>query len=133
MKTCAKPCHLCPYIMKGKTVNYNDKEWKLNNTFNCNTENIIYLIECDKCKMRYIGETERSLSERISEHKTYIRTKKLNQPTGYHFNLPGHSLDQLKVTVIERITKTSVLYRKERESYIIRKFNTHNRGMNKAP
>ena len=68
--------------MKGKSVKYNYQEiWKLNKSFNCNTENIIYLIECDKCKMRYIGETERSLSERIGEHKTYIRTKKLNQPT----------------------------------------------------
>ena len=94
---------------------------------------MLYLIECQKCKLQYIGETERPFKERIGEHKTYIRTKKLNQPTRYHFNLPGHSLDQLKVTVIERITKTSVLYRKERESYIIRKFNTHNRGMNKAP
>ena len=133
MKTCTKQCHLCPYILKGKTVKYNDQEWKLNKTFNCKTENIIYLIECEKCEMRYIGETERSLSERIGEHKTYIRTKKLNQPTGYHFNLPGHSLDQLKVTVLERVTKTSALYRKERESYFIRKFNTLNRGMNKAP
>ena len=70
---------------------------------------------------------------RISDHKTYIRTKKLNQPTGEHFNRPGHTLDNLKVTVLERIRINNTIYRKEREAYLIRKFNTYNKGMNKSP
>ena len=84
-------------------------------------------------KYSYIGESERNLRDRISEHKTYIRTNKLNQPTGEHFNRPGHSLANLKITILEKMKTDSTLYRKERESYLIRKFDSYNRGMNKSP
>ena len=36
-----------------------------------------------------IGETERKQKDRISEHIGYRNTKKLDQTTGYHFNLPS--------------------------------------------
>ena len=36
------------------------------------------MIECnlETCKEKYIGESERTLKDRISEHIGYIRTKK---------------------------------------------------------
>ena len=63
------------------------------------------MIECQKstCNSRYIGETNRSLKDRFLEHKGYIVTKKLNQATGYHFNKPGHSLNDFKIFIIEKI------------------------------
>ena len=95
---------------------------------------MVYLIECAKCKLQYIGETERSLKERISEHKGYIRTKKINQPILEHFNLRGHDLEDLKVTILEKVKHPEEQYRKEREKYLIRKFNTFYRGLgNKTP
>ena len=53
------------------------------------------MIECDisNCKKRYIGETERTLKDRLSEHIGYIKTKKLEKSTGNHFNQPGHSVE----------------------------------------
>ena len=63
----------------------------------------MYLIECQKCKLQYIGETERPFKERIGEHKIYIRTEKYNQPIGEHFNRPGHHLSDMKVTILEKI------------------------------
>ena len=49
------------------------------------------MIECTKerCKEKYVGETERTIRDRISEHIGYIRTKNASQATGHHFNLPG--------------------------------------------
>ena len=73
------------------------------------------MIQCTRCHERYLGESERKLSKRISEHLTYIRTCDMTQPTGHHFNLPGHSLADLKVLVIEKVKKNDTLYRKERE------------------
>ena len=133
MTKCKKYCQLCPYVMEGRVVKGNNVNWKINKSVNCETHNVVYLIECDKCKMHYIGESERNLRDRISEHKTYIRTNKLNQPTGEHFNRPGHSLANLKITILEQMKTDSTLYRKERESYLIRKFDSYNRGMNKSP
>ena len=50
------------------------------------------MIECNitKCKEKYIGETHKKLHDRICEHLGYIRTKKIDKPTGKQFNKPGH-------------------------------------------
>ena len=53
--------------------------------------------------------------------------------TGEHFNIPGHSLSDLTVTILERVKSTDDLYRKERGKYLIRKFNTYYRGLNRQP
>ena len=74
-----------------------------------------------------------SLKDRIGEHLGYIRNKDLKQATGYHFNLKGHSQDNLRVIALEKVKKYDVLYRKERESHLIRKFNTFYQGLNRMP
>ena len=51
------------------------------------------------CKLQYIGQTTRSLDERVREHIGRIRNLHTNQPTREHFNLPGHELYHLKVSV----------------------------------
>ena len=89
----------------------------------------------EKCKQRYIGESERNLKERMSEHIGYVKNNIITQATGEHFNLPGHDQTKMKFTIIEKVKKSDVLYRKEREHYHIKKFNTYykvilnNRGL----
>ena len=51
--------------------------------------------------------------------------------TGAHFNLPGHDLSNLKITVLEIPKKMDDQYRKQRERYLINKFNTKHQGLNK--
>ena len=50
------------------------------------------MIECIKknCKDRYIGQSEITLHDRISEHGGYIGINK--EATGEHFDKPGHTL-----------------------------------------
>ena len=93
------------------------------------------MIECNKqnCTLKYIGESERSLKDRLSQHIGYIKCCNILQPTGRHFNLKGHSLSNMNVTVLENVKKKDIYYRKERESYFIRKFNTYYEGMNGMP
>ena len=74
--------------------------------------------------MQYIGETERSLQEGFSEHKKYVIRRQKSKATGLHFNLPGHSISDMKVTIIEKVHSLAPLVRKEREELYIRKFNT---------
>ena len=87
----------------------------------------------DNCQQKYIGESERKLKERICEHIGYIKTKNISQATGHHFNLPGHSLNDMKVIGLEIAKKSDPEYRKERVSYLIRKFNTYYQGINRMP
>jgi hypothetical protein len=60
MTKCNKPCHACPFIMEGKEVKSDNFTWKITQPMKCETENCVYMIECnkEKCKQRYIGENE---------------------------------------------------------------------------
>ena len=135
MKKCNRQCPACPYIKEGKVIKAANFTWSINMDLNCESSNIIYMIECniDRCKMRYIGESERKLSKRLSEHRGYVTNHLLSQATGYHFNLPGHNISNMTITAIEKVKKMDSSYRKERERYHIRKFNTYYHGLNRMP
>ena len=133
---CTKQCPICPFVLEGKEIKGNNYTWKINKELTCKTENIVYMIKCTKENWKeniYIGESERSLKHRISEHIQYIKSNNRNQATGFHFNLPGHSLHDIEVSDIEQPKSSDTEYRKERESYIIRKFNSYYSGMNRMP
>ena len=135
MKKCQKGCVICPYVKEGKVIKEHNFTWHLNSPLNCHTKNKTYMIECNlpRCKQRYIGKSERSLRDRISEHIGYVRSKKLDKSTGAHFNLPGHSLANLTATILEKVRSNDIYYRKEREAYQIRKFNTFYSRLNLRP
>ena len=63
----------------------------------------------------------------------YIRTKKKNIVTGEHFNMPGHSLGNMTLTILEKVESEYVFYRKERETHMIKNFNTFYRTLNLRP
>ena len=89
------------------------------------------MIECQKCGRRYIGESGRIMRTRLAEHRGYINNQVIGLTTGDHFNLPGHSLAHMKVTILEKVRNSNSDYRREREKYFINKFNTFYEGMNK--
>ena len=105
----------------------------MNKRYTCESYNVRYLIECEKynCKLRYIGQTKRALKYRLAEHRGYVNQNITDKSTGSHFNLPGHSQANLKITVLERVKKNDKNYREVRESYLINKFNTYYDGLNK--
>jgi len=136
MKQCRNTrCRTCPFVKEGRYIKLNRFTWKINKPFNCNSRNVIYIIECNKsnCGKRYIGETDREIKKRINEHLGYIRNKDLDKATGEHFNLPGHSESHLMFTIIEQSKSQEYEYRKEREKYFISKFDTYNKGINREP
>ena len=133
-KCCRQNCISCAYILEAKGVKINGVSWKINKKkLYCNNYNIVYGIICkkDKCKEVYIGETKRQLNFCLSDHCGYIVNKNTNTATGHHFNLPGHSLADLSLIMIEQVKKNYTLYRKEREEFHIRRFNTLYKGVNK--
>ena len=91
------------------------------------------MLECkkDQCKKRYIGTTGRQLKDRLADHRGYISNQVETKATGAHFNLPGHSLADLLVTILEQTRHHNEEYRREREKYFIRRFDTFNQGINK--
>ena len=53
-------------------------------------QNGVYKISCNTCSATYIGETGRSLKERITEHTV---TKKENSHFGHHLKFNNHHFD----------------------------------------
>ena len=84
----------------------------------------MYCITCAKCKVQYIGESERTLQERFSEHKGYAMNNKTNKTTGEHFGQKGHRVSDMRVTVLEKIYSSDPAVRREREKIFILKMNT---------
>ena len=70
---------------------------------------------------------------RLADHRGYVNNLDVSQATGEHFNSPGHSLSDLSIVILEKVRSSDDLYRKEREKYFIRKFNTYYNGLNRQP
>ena len=67
MHKCNKPCSICPFVSTKKTIKakHSDHQVELSKHFDCNTKNIVYIIECKKCGDQYIGQTKNSLKDRL--------------------------------------------------------------------
>ena len=59
------------------------------------------------------------LKFRLADHRGYINNQVVSKATGAHFNLPGHSLAHLKITILEQVKFNNEEYRREREKSII--------------
>jgi hypothetical protein len=57
---------------KGKAIEIKQK-------LTCQTYPAIYVIECKTCKMRYVGQTNASIHERLVGHRSDIKLKKKHQ------------------------------------------------------
>ena len=126
-------CTACPYLREGQNITINGTQWRFKKKMDCNSYNVVYAILCkkDNCKQIYLGETKRMLKFRLADHRGYVVNQDTTTATGLHFNLPGHSLADLSVTPIEQVRKNDTVYRKEREEFHIRRFNTLHKGLNR--
>ena len=132
MKPCNR-CVTCPYISKGSTVKSTASKFKvdINTAATCQTSNVVYMIGCLKCDKQYIGETNKTINQRFQQHKGYVNNKKTDKATGAHFNLPGHSVSDMRISVVEKIYNPDNFFRKEREKFYINKFHSKLKGLNR--
>ena len=79
---------------------------------------MVYGIECRKCnnKTVYVGETERTVAERIKEHLADVRHGR-EKTVSFHFNSADHEIGDLNLIILEKCKESSRLYRKAREVY----------------
>ena len=104
---------------------------------NCATENVIYMIECQACKIQYVGETSQKLSERFSDHRSrisnYNSTKK-DTLLIKHFN-EGECKNRIyNVKILEtikgnpkkngKLDNTVTVLRRKREDYWMERLHT---------
>ena len=109
-KCISQKCKACHHVSEGSTFSSHNTKRKFNlkQNITCKSKNLIYLVTCRKCRKQYVGQTSRTLAERINNHLSCIRTHKHN-PISLHFNMPDHSVKDFNIQGIELInTKTNV-------------------------
>ena len=80
-----------------------------------------------KCQTQYVGESDRSLQSRFSEHLGHVKNQQISKATGEHFNMKGHQISDMEISIIEKLHNTSDLFRKQREKMFIQR-STQNTG-----
>ena len=90
----------------------------------CNTKNLIYMVQCNRCHLQYIGETKRRLKDRFNEHRRLVdKTNTKSKPTtvSEHFlSQPNHCHTDMQLIPLELIHSSRDSIRKAREVFTYR-------------
>ena len=90
----------------------------------CHMRNVVYAIIRTKCwPTVHVGETERELRERMTEHLRDMRLRK-DKPINFHFGEKGHTQHDMAFTVLEKVYAAERIERQLREGLWIRKLST---------
>ena len=67
-------CKVCEILIEGKVFKFKNchTEFEVKRNFTCNSKNVVYVIQCDRCKEEYIGSTQQ-LNHRVALHKSNIK------------------------------------------------------------
>ena len=105
VKKCGHPkCATCQHLQCQSSFKSTKtkRHYPIRHNFTCNSENVIYLITCTKCRKQYVGMTTQKLSTRLNHHRTNIFTKRRTYLHS-HFNLPDHTIKNLTIQAIDKV------------------------------
>lgn len=125
--SCGGPgCKTCPILFSSEiiTSHSNGSSHQIRTPSTCKSSNVIYVIQCRKCGLQYVGETGQSLNQRMNSHRSDIKKVAEDKPISQHYNLPNHSANDLSVTVVEKIFKDDTWLRRLRETFWIKHLDT---------
>ena len=153
-----RQCPICPYTPNTATSitsHITGYTHHIKTPINCQTENIVYAWKCTKCNenftintnnsrhvpdinirvdkkgSNYIGLSKRRFSKRFAEHRDYPKSGRVDEPSGQHFTLPGHSVSNLQGLAVEHVKNKDPFVLKAREAFLIQKFDSYRKGLNK--
>ena len=71
----SKRCGVCPFIQN--TSKFSDpkasKEFNIMSKLNCNSENVVYLVQCKTCNIQYVGSASTKFRLRFNNYKACFR------------------------------------------------------------
>jgi hypothetical protein len=132
-------CVLCQnHLRETRTFSScsNHTQYTIRDYLSCRSFNVIYLLDCARCgKTQYVGETGQPIHKRLYGHRHNItrysptahRDPMTRTNTGTftpedtmvakHFNEDGHTICDLRCTIIEQLHTSSVVVRRHREKW----------------
>jgi hypothetical protein len=113
---CQKCRVSCPILNETKTFRSTNtgKIYKTRQHLDCNSDWLIYLSTCKKCKGQYVGKSKTPFKLRHSNHKQEV--KKNIGGLGHHYGAKGKcDYKDMLVTLIEQVAEKNLKFLAERE------------------
>ena len=146
MPVCTKlgRCTYCPKLKKLDQITsfhrkriFNCQSLPPKNKLTCELSNVIYIINCNQCGLQYIGETKRSIRNRMYEHYSSVQKFQPDKatPVSRHFTQKNHSVKSMEFSIVQWIvdptSPNATTRRRRQELYFIWAFPTlHPAGIN---
>ena len=106
---CGSNSLTCKYITVGLntyTFHSTGETRPINHHIDCNSINVIYMVQCKRCHKQYIGETKQRLKDRFNEHRRPVDKQiNISKPTtvSEHFLSNGHNATDMQLIPLELI------------------------------
>ena len=100
----------CKQIVHTTTFrsNQTNRIFHIYHNLNCKSKCVIYLLECTKCKMQYVGKVETEFNIRLNNHRIYV-WKPDAIPTSCNFSGKNHNFNtHAKFILIEQIRHVDI-------------------------
>ena len=127
-------CHACPTVVESthfRSTN-TQKKYKINQSLDCNSKYIVYLVTCKKCAGQYVGKSSQLFKRRHSGHKQDI--KNCNGGLGQHYgghhgcgykNFSVQIIDQVESGNTEQLTECELYWAHQLRAYVENGGNAH--------
>ena len=118
---CSKCNHCkvsCPIINETKKFSSSNtgKTYTIRQKVNCDSDWVIYLGTCKRCKGQYVGKSKTPFKKRHSNHKQEIKNN--IGGLGHHYGgRGGCGYQSISITIIEQVEKKTLDFLAEREVY----------------
>ena len=139
---CARQCDICKnYLVCNNEFSstVTGKKYKVRGNLSCKSQNVVYLINCKKCKQQYVGSALKdNFKSRFRVHKSDINTGKDRCGVAKHFLAKCTDvgkLENLEIQLIEEVKPGNYdIERKlwSREKYWQAQLFTLSHGMNSS-
>ena len=120
-KPCERPkCSCCNKINETQTFKStsNNKTFTTFHSVNCQSSWVIDIIECNTCRLQYIGKSETGFNLRLNNHGNHIKKEVNSCELTEHFlhNVRSHNFENdVTITVIEQIRKDHLTINRKKE------------------
>ena len=100
---CYKPrCKTCGQVETTQTItNKSNHSYLIRGNFNCQSANIIYVLNCLICGTQYVGECLNTMNTRCRGHISTIKTSK-DHPVALHYRSYNHTKEDFTITITHR-------------------------------
>ena len=129
---CDKKCIICSHSKNLKAIKCtsNGELHDINQKITCKDNNVIYVIQCQKCVKRnqYVGKTAQTFERRMRSHRSSVMNS-TDTPIGRHFSTNGHNTSHMQFFAVEKVYGDAFTLA-QREQYWIQRLNSIHDGLN---